>query len=65
MIVMIFTHYQAIFVIFYLLSFIFRNLDYFCYFLRLVVSELSLFLLSLVDNHYADKKLVYKVASYD
>ena len=62
---MIFTYYQVIFVIFYLLSFIFRNLDYFCYLLCLVVSELSLFLLSLVDNHYADKELVYKVASYD
>ena len=62
---MIFTYYQVIFVIFYLLSFIFWNLDYFCYLLCLVVSELSLFLLSLVDNHYADKELVYKVASYD
>ena len=28
------------------------------------ISELGLFLLSLVDNNYADKTLVYKVTSY-
>ena len=28
------------------------------------LSELGLFLLSLVDNNYADKTLVYKVVSY-
>ena len=28
------------------------------------ISELGLFLLSLVDNNYADKTLVYKVVSY-
>ena len=45
---------------------------YFCYLLSLLsfildfsyLSELGLFLLSLVDNHYADKTLVYKVVNY-
>ena len=33
-------------------------------FVIVYVSELGLFLLSLVDNSYADKTLVYKVVSY-
>ena len=36
----------------------------FLLFVIIHISELGLFLLSLVDNNYADKTLVYKVVSY-
>ena len=81
---MICTHYQVIFVIFYLglfLSFrtwtifaisylvIFSLLSLIFYrlilFLIVYISELELFMLSLGDNYYADKILVYKVVSYN
>ena len=45
---------------FVLLSFLFYLLS----FDIIYISELGLFLLSFVDNNYADKTLVYKVASY-
>ena len=47
------------------------NVVFSCYRLSLIlflifhVPELFLFLLSLEDNHYADKTLVYKVVSYN
>ena len=60
-----------------ILSVYFCYLVYFCYhlfcylfllisfiFVIIYISELGLFSLSLVDNNYADKTLVYKVVSY-
>ena len=43
---------------FVLLSFYLLSFDI------IYISELGLFLLSFIDNNYADKTLVYKVASY-
>ena len=58
--------FRLFLLIFYLVI-VYLVIFYFCYLLSwtvFVIFYLGLFLLSLVDNHYVDKTLVYKVVSY-